>query len=209
MRLVLLFVGLAVVCLVAWAIWGGSWDERFTMDGTILWLEGSGRWAWAAGMGLLVADLVLPMPGTIVMAALGVVYGMWFGGGLAFAGQMLASTAGYGVGRLMDRKKVRRWLGDEDYEKGRKFFGEGGGWVVACSRALPILPEVVSCMAGISKMPFGRFLLASACGNLPMAFVFAGIGAVGREAPWWAVAASIAVPAVLWLVAKRWKAGKA
>lgn len=209
MRLIGVFVALALLFLGAWMLWGGSWDERFTLHGTIEWLNGTGSWAWAAGIGLLVADLVLPMPGTIVMAALGFVYGGWLGGSVAFAGMMLSSMAGYGAGRLMNEGFVRRWLGDADFERGRKFFGDGGGWVVAFSRALPILPEVISCMAGMSRMPFGRFLLASACGNVPMAFVFALIGASGKDAPWWAVVASIVVPGILWLVARRWKHGAA
>ena len=205
MRLVFLFVGMAVAFLAVWMIWGGSWDERFTLEGTVAWLEGTGSWAWAAGIGLLIADLELPMPGTIVMAALGYVYGPWLGGLLAFTGEMLASITGYGVGRMTGEKFVKRWLGDKDFERGKMFFGTGGGWVVALSRSLPILPEVVSCMAGISRMPFGRFLLASVCGNLPLAFAFGFIGASGKNAPWWAIAASIGVPAVLWLLAKRWR----
>lgn len=203
MRLVYLFLGMAVLFLGAWLIWGGALDERFTVQGTVEWLEGSGSWAWAAGIGLLVADLVLPLPGTVVMAALGYVYGPWVGALIAFIGEMLATLAGYGAGRLMGERFVRRWLGDEDYERGRKFFGKGGGWAVAFSRSLPILPEVVSCLAGISRMPPGRFLLAAVCGNLPMAFAFAAIGASGKEAPWWAIAASIAVPGILWLAAGR------
>jgi uncharacterized membrane protein YdjX (TVP38/TMEM64 family) len=208
MRLVWLFVGLALIFLLSWMIWGGVWDERFTLGGTIAWLEGSGRWAWAAGMGMLVADLVLPLPGTIVMSALGFVYGSWLGGLFAFTGQMLASTVGYGCGRLCGEGFVRRWLGDEDFERGRKLFGNGGGWIVAFSRTLPILPEVVSCMAGISRMPFGSFLMASVCGNLTMAFIFSFIGAAGKDAPWWAIAASLVVPGVLWLAAVRWNRGK-
>lgn len=205
MRLVWLFVGMAVLFLISWAIWGGGLEERFTLEGTTAWMEHAGSWAGFAGMGLLVADLVLPMPGTIVMAALGWIYGPCLGGIFAFAGQMLASCAGYGVGRLCGEKFVRRWLGDRDFEKGRRFFGAGGGGLVAISRALPILPEVVSCMAGLSRMPVTRFFLASTCGNLPMAFVFSFIGASGKDAPWWAVGASVVVPGALWLAAAGWK----
>jgi uncharacterized membrane protein YdjX (TVP38/TMEM64 family) len=180
-------------------IWGESLDGYFTID----WIKGMGVWAWAAGIGLMVADLILPMPGTVVMAALGFVYGMVAGGLIALTGLTLATSIGYGIGRSLGEKFVRRWLGDRDYENGKKFFSKGGGWAVAISRSLPILPEVVSCMAGISRMPFGRFSLAAFCGNLPMAFLFAAIGASGNDAPWWAIAASLLVPAVFWLVASR------
>ncbi len=205
MRLLFLFLGMAVLFLGIWMIWGGGWDERFTIQGTISWLGESGGWAWAAGMGLLVADLVLPMPGTVVMAALGYVYGWAVGAAFSFAGTMLASLAGYGAGRMSGEKFIRRWLGDADYERGRRIFGRGGGWIVAFSRGFPILPEVVSCLAGMSRMPLRRFLIASACGNLPMALAFAGIGASGKDAPWWAIAGSIALPGLLWLAAARWR----
>jgi uncharacterized membrane protein YdjX (TVP38/TMEM64 family) len=205
MRLILLFAGMALACLGVWLIWGGAWDERFTLLGTVGWLGQSGGWAWAAGIGLLVADLALPLPGTVVMAALGYVYGWWLGAWIAFVGTMLGSAAGYGAGRVMSENFVRRWLGGRDFERGRKMFGTGGGWIVALSRAVPILPEVVSCMAGMSRMRFGRFLVAAACGNAPMAVVFGAIGATGKDAPGWAVAGSILVPGVLWLVAARWQ----
>ncbi|MEK6231646.1 MAG: hypothetical protein N2A42_07325, partial [Luteolibacter sp.] len=62
----------------------------------------------------------------------------------------------------------------------------------------PILPEVLSCMAGLLRMPFGKFSLALACGSVPMGFLFAWIGTVGRESPGWGIAFSLLVPAVLW-----------
>lgn len=208
MRLIVLFVGMAVVFLATWLIWGGSWDEQFTLEGTVAWMGGTKDWAWAAGIGLLVADLFLPMPGTVVMAALGYLYGPWIGGLLASVGGMLAGVAGYGVGRMFGENFSRRWLGEKDFERGQRVFEKGGGWIVAFSRALPILPEVISCLAGISRMPFGKFLVALACGSVPMGFTFAAIGASGNDAPWWAIGASLVVPGVLWLVAKRWQVGK-
>lgn len=204
MRLTLLFVVLAALVLGSWLIWGGSMEERFSLTGSVAWLEGAGSWAWLAGIGLLVSDLVLPVPGTVIMSALGYLYGPWLGGLAASAGAMTAGLAGYGAGRLFGERLARRWLGDHEFEKGRLLFGRGGGWIVALSRALPILPEVISCTAGLVRMPFGRFTLALACGSLPMGFLFAAIGAAGRDAPGWAIAFSILIPALLWLAARRW-----
>lgn len=198
MRLALWFLVLGSLILLIWGIWGDHWTERFTLDGSIKWMEGTGRWAWAAGISLLVSDLVLPVPGTIVISALGYIYGVFLGGIFASVGLVLAGLLGYGVGRLLGERRARFWLGARDYEVGQRLFLKGGGWAVALSRALPILPEVISCTAGLVKMPFRRFVVALICGSLPMGFVFAAIGSAGKEAPGWTVALSLLVPGALW-----------
>ncbi len=205
MRLLLWFIALAVLILVVWAIWGGAWETHFTLAGAASWLRQAGPWAWAAGIGLLAADLVLPVPGTIVMSALGLVYGALLGGLVAAAGSMLAGLCGYGVGRLVGEKAARKLLGDHDFERGRLLFSRGGAFMIALSRAIPILPEALSCTAGLVRMPFHSFLAALACGSIPVGFLFAWIGAVGRDAPAWALAFSIGVPVLLWLLVRRFK----
>lgn len=69
MRLVWIFLVLAVVLAVPFLLWRDV--GVFTPEGAVAWLREYGRWAWLAGIGLLVADLFLPVPGTAIMAALG------------------------------------------------------------------------------------------------------------------------------------------
>jgi uncharacterized membrane protein YdjX (TVP38/TMEM64 family) len=203
MRLALWFLGLAALVLGTWWVWGPSLDVQFTLAGSVRWLESTGPWAWAAGIALLAGDLFLPIPGTVVISALGLIYGVLIGGAVAAVGLMTAGLCGYGLGRLCGERFARRWLGDLDYEKGKLLFAAGGGWVVALSRALPILPEVISCTAGLVRMPFKRFIASLACGSVPMGFLFAAIGHAGQETPSWAFGLSLAVPAVLWWIGSR------
>lgn len=199
------FLALAVLVLGTWMAWGGGWESHLSFAGSVRWLENAGPWGWAAGILLLASDLILPVPGTVVISALGYLYGALLGGAVAAVGLMAAGLSGYGAGRLFGEKFARRWLGDRDYETGRKLFENGGGWLVALSRALPILPEVISCTAGLVRMPFRRFVIALACGCVPMGFLFAAIGSMGRDSSGWAFALSLALPALLWLVAARLK----
>lgn len=203
MRLLWIFVALALLVLGTWAIWGGSFDARFGFETTAAWLIAHPTSGGVAGAGLLIADLLLPVPGTVVMSALGYAYGTLNGGLFAVAGSMGAGIAGYGIGRLLPERAARRLLGEIDYEKGR-LLARGGGWALAISRALPVLPEALSCTAGLVRMPFGRFMGAIACGSIPTGFVFAAIGAAGRQAPGWALAACVIVPGLLWLLVRRW-----
>lgn len=201
MRLLAFFLVLAAMVLGSWLVWGGAWESRFTQEGGVRWLEQAGPWAWAAGFLLLWGDLVLPIPGTVVISALGYIYGTLLGGWIASAGLIAAGLTGYGVGRLCGEKTARRWLGDRDFQMGHDLFARGGGWLVAVSRALPILPEVVSCTAGLVGMPFRQFVTSLVLGSLPMGFVFAWIGRAGRELPSLGLVLSLVLPALLWAVA--------
>lgn len=198
MRLVWLMVGIGAFFLLGWGLFGESLEEAWNVERLAERFEQAKSWAWLLGILLLLADLLLPIPGTVVMSALGAVYGFWIGGLLSAFGAILAGMFGYGVGRFFDEEFAKRWLGERDFEKGKSLFAKSGAWVVAISRALPILPEVLACMAGLLRMPLGKFMIALACGSIPMGFLFAWIGTLGHEQPAWALAFSLGVPAVLW-----------
>jgi uncharacterized membrane protein YdjX (TVP38/TMEM64 family) len=63
---------------------------------------------------------------------------------------------------------------------------------------MPLLPEVVACMAGLARMPWFRFLAALACGSAPMAATYAFLGHAGAKRPALAVAVSALLPFLLW-----------
>lgn len=202
MRIVWIFLGLAVLFLVPFLIWGGNFEQWLSADGAEQWLRGYGAWAWLAAIILLALDLFLPIPGTVVISALGLVYGTFIGGLVAATGSTLAGLLAYGVCRRMGLPMAKRLVGGPALEEGRRLFERAGGWIVVMSRWLPLLPEVVSCMAGIMRMPFRWFLLALICGTLPMAFVFAWIGATGRTNAGLALALSAIIPLILWLIVR-------
>jgi uncharacterized membrane protein YdjX (TVP38/TMEM64 family) len=200
LRLFWIFIGLALLVLIPFLIWGEGLERIFSQQGAIAWLADYGRWAWAAGMLLLASDLVLPIPATAVMAALGFVYGPLWGGLIGTAGGFLGGALGYGLCRVFGRPLAHRLLGPGDLEQGERLFARAGGWLVVLSRWLPIFPEVIACMAGLSRMPLWTFLIALLCGSAPLGFVFAAIGHAGVEHPILAIALSALAPPLLWLV---------
>ena len=202
-----LLVSAALVLLGAIApylIWGEALEAAFSVEGARAWMAGYGAGAGLAGVGLLVADLLLPIPSTLVMSALGLAYGPLIGGLYAAAGSALAGLVAYGLSRWLGRPLALRLAGEAGLREGERFFAGGGAWLVACSRCLPILPEAVACLAGLHRMPFRTFLLALACGSVPTGLLFAAIGALGQAEPAWALGLSVVVPVALWLAARRW-----
>ena len=203
MRLLFLFIFLALLIAVPFFLWGEAFQETFVGDGVAsVWLEDYGTWAWILGIFLLGADLILPIPSTAGMSALGLAYGALLGGLIGSIGSILSGCLAYGICRSLGRKAAATLAGEKDLRKGERLFASVGGWIVALSRWLPLLPEVVACMAGLSRMPPVHFFLALVCGSVPLAFAFAAVGAGGSESPVLALSLSAAFPAMLWPLAQ-------
>jgi uncharacterized membrane protein YdjX (TVP38/TMEM64 family) len=199
MRLLGLFLILALAVLIPFLIWGSGFEQSFSREGAIAWLAGYGRWAGVAGILLLMSDLFLPIPATAVMAALGFVYGPVVGGLIAAFGGFLSGTLAYLLCRWFGRPVAVRLLGPEELANGERLFARVGGWLVALSRWLPVFPEVIACMAGLSRMPPLSFFAALACGAAPLGFAFAAIGHAGVDHPVLAIVLSALAPPLLWL----------
>lgn len=200
MRLLVTSIVLAVLLCIPFAIWGKDFMQWFTGEAAIQWIRGWGAWGWLAVIGLLVSDLFLPIPATPVMSAAGYLYGTLIGGLVSAAGSFAAGMAGYGLCRAFGRKIALRLAGEQELAEHHTLFQRSGPWLVAASRWLPLLPEVVSCLAGLTRMPLRTFAVALACGSLPMGFVYAAIGATGHDHPRLALGLSVLIPPVLWAV---------
>lgn len=200
-RLLLLFLVLALLVIIPFMIWGDWFEESMSLENTVEWLQSAGSWGWAAGIGLLLIDLLLPVLGTVVMSALGLIYGWWWGGVISAIGSVGAGLLAYGLCYRLGRKAAVWLAGEKGLEEGERLFGgETGGWLVALSRWMPVLPEVVACMAGISRMPFPRFVAALCAGSIPMGFVFAWIGHAGESQPGLALGLSACLPPIIWAI---------
>lgn len=193
---------LAILIIASFLIWGEWFANIFTEEGVNHVLNNYGQWAWLFGIGLLIGDLFLPLPATILMSGLGFIYGPILGGLLATLGNFLSGLLAYGICRSLGREGAVRILGEKDLAKGEKVFNTNGGWIVAISRWLPIIPEIVSCMAGLNQMRFRFFAVALLCGSLPLGFTFAYIGYYGVTHPAMAVVISAGLPFILWLIAQ-------
>jgi uncharacterized membrane protein YdjX (TVP38/TMEM64 family) len=201
MRLFLIFLGLTALFLIPWLFLSERLEERFGGEAGVAWLRSYGSLAGFVGVGLLVADLLLPVPSTPVMAALGLIYGPLSGGAFSACGLFLAGTTAYAATRLLGKKAALFLVGERDLAKAHDFFEGAGGFAVASSRVLPLLAEVISCLAGLAAMSPRRFFVALACGSIVSGFVFATIGASTH--PMVGIVASFFAPLLMWPVANR------
>jgi uncharacterized membrane protein YdjX (TVP38/TMEM64 family) len=183
MRLALLFFAVVLLMIVPVLIFGDEIDDYFSGEEGLRRLQDYGDCAWLVGIGLLVADLLLPVPSTAIITGLGMLYGPWLGGIIGSAGSLLAGLVAYGGCRLLGQRFVRFLLGTTNLEKLATFFTRYGPWAIALSRWLPVLPEALCCLAGMARMRLVPFVAALACGSLSLGMTFAFLGAAYHDRP--------------------------
>jgi uncharacterized membrane protein YdjX (TVP38/TMEM64 family) len=163
-------------------------------------LGAAGPAAALAGVGLLVADVVLPVPSSGVMLANGALFGLVAGALLSLAGSVGAACFGWWLGRRGER--AFGWLADESgRSRAARMLDRRGAVAIALSRPVPVLAETLSILAGATGMPLPRLLASALLGSVPPAigYALAGAAASGAHAGAYVFAAVIALSAILWL----------
>ena len=137
----------------------------------VLTLRKYESWAWALGIALIWADLVLPIPQTAVIAALGIIYGTLLGGLLGSLGLITGGLLGYGLMLTSARRFVQRFVGPRSLHKMESLFDRGGAWAIVLTRSLPYsVPEAMIFLAGLAGMPMRKFTAALTIGSVPKRF---------------------------------------
>lgn len=164
----------------------------------VLSLRKHASWAWALGIALIWADLLLPIPQTAVIAALGIIYGTLLGGLLGSFGLITGGLLGYLLMLTAARRFVQRFVGPRSLHKMEILFDRGGAWAIVLTRSLPYsVPEAMVFLAGLAGMPMRKFTTALTIGSVPTAFAFAAIGAGWADQPILALLVSYVLPILL------------
>jgi uncharacterized membrane protein YdjX (TVP38/TMEM64 family) len=187
----LIVVGLLALALTSCARIPTSQEA----NDTLLSLRGYGGWAWAVGIALIWADLVLPIPQAAVIAALGIIYGTPLGGVLGSLGLITSGLLGYLLMLTSAGRFVRRFVGPRSMDRMQSLFDRGGAWAIVLTRSLPYsVPEAMVFLAGLAGMPLRKFITALAIGSVPTGFAFAAIGAGWSDQPALALLVSYLLP---------------
>ncbi len=140
-----------------------------------------GGWiAAAVGVGLLVADVVLPVPSSLVMILHGVLFGVVGGTLLSLAGSLGAALFGFWIGHR-GGPLLARLVPEDERRRADALLQAWGDLAIIVTRPVPILAETMAILAGASPMGWGRLLLATLAGSIPAALLYALTGATARS----------------------------
>jgi uncharacterized membrane protein YdjX (TVP38/TMEM64 family) len=144
-------------------------------------LDRAGLWGAAAiGAGLLILDVFLPVPASLVMVAHGALFGLVRGTLVSLAGSMGGAALGFAVGRW-GSASLHRWVPANERQRADELLQRWGGLAIIVTRPIPILAESVSILAGTSPLGFWRFLGAAFLGNFPACALYAATGATAAR----------------------------
>jgi uncharacterized membrane protein YdjX (TVP38/TMEM64 family) len=191
----------SILLVVALAVWLAACARIPTpqeANNAVLKLQEYEGWAWAPGVALIWADVVLPIPQAAVIAALGVIYGTLLGALLGSFGLITGGLLGYVLMLTSARRFLHRFVGPRSLDKMERLFARDGAWAIVLTRSLPYsVPEAMTFLAGLAGMPIRRFTAALTIGSVPTAFVFAAIGAGWADQPILALVVSYVLPILL------------
>ncbi len=168
------------------------------------WLERGGPVAAALGVGLLVGDVVLPVPSSLVMVANGAVFGFALGAALSLAGSVGGTLLGFAIGRR-GGPWAARLVPDEQRERAGRLLERWGALAIVVTRPLPLLADTAAVLAGASPLGWGRATVGALLGSLPGALLYALAGATAASTGSLLLAFGLAIlfAGLLWLLG-RW-----
>jgi uncharacterized membrane protein YdjX (TVP38/TMEM64 family) len=139
-------------------------------------MRGAGWPTAFIGVGLLVSDVALPVPSTVVMVAHGASFGLVPGTALSLIGSVGATVLGFALGRR-GRGVVARLTTPRQRDRAGRLLGRWGALAIVLTRPVPVLAETVAVLAGTSPMRWPLAALAGAAGAVIPAFTCAWTGA--------------------------------
>ena len=115
--------------------------------------------------------IVAPIPGLMLYAPGGLIFGPWLGGFLAIVG----NTIGAGISCALARSAGQSWLerisANISMEKLQRQLDHRGFWMILLLRLNPLTStDLLSYAAGLTRIPTWHVMLATGLGMAPLCF---------------------------------------
>ena len=157
-----------------------GWDVLTSGDEERIsgWVEQFGFWGPVFIVLAMVAQMFLVVVNVVALMLVAIIaYGPVWGSLIAIVAVLVASTVGYFIGRGLGEAGVRKIIGHKAEAKVLGFVSDYGIWAVIVARISPFLSnDAVSFVAGITKMGYGKFILATIAGITPLTILLAWLG---------------------------------
>jgi uncharacterized membrane protein YdjX (TVP38/TMEM64 family) len=175
---------------------------------------------WVAQFGLfgpivLILIMVVQMflfvvPNVFVMIVAIVSYGPVWGSVIAFLGVFFSSSVGYFIGRYLGPVTVQKLISEKTKLKISAFIRNYGVAAIAITRISSLSNDSLSIVAGLLRMKYSRYILATLGGITPLIVLLALYGRNGKilRALIWIAVISLVLLIVYVIIDKRRRKAK-
>ena len=156
----------------------------------------------------LTLDVFLPVPNGLTNTLAGVALGWSLASLIVWIGLTLGAIFGYLVGRIAARPLAIKMVGELDFSNAEKAAERIDIEGLILARPVPAFAELSTLAAGLTKMPFKKFMIVIALSNIGVAVIFSGLGAAALSAQSSLIGfvGAAILPAILYWIYKRFRA---
>lgn len=191
---------LIAAIVIPFMLWGEALEQLANSD---LWAGRTTAAIAFTGAALLAADVVLPVPSSLVGTILGTALGPWAGTLVGATGLTAGCLCGYALGRALG-VRAGKFVGEAELRRATAWLERYGIAALVVCRAVPVLAEASVIAAGALRMSVLPMFGATALSNLGISAVYATVGA-SASGGWTFLLAfllAMGVPAVVLVLAK-------
>ena len=124
-------------------------------------------------IGLLAADILLPVPSSVVITFSGQILGVWGGVAASWCGMTVGAVVAFGLVRAIGRSVIQRFATADEMERVDAMAARIGILVLVLTRPVPILAEAGILFMGTTRLPWLSFLVAVGLSNFAIAALYA------------------------------------
>jgi uncharacterized membrane protein YdjX (TVP38/TMEM64 family) len=161
-------------------------------------------------LAVVVEVIVAPIPGALLYAPGGAIFGGFWGGTLALIGNVIGAALCSVLGRLIGARLIGAQSRSPQFARYRAQLADRGLWVVLLLRANPLTSsDLVSYAAGVAGVPAWKVAAGTLIGLAPLCYLQAYFAEqVFTFVPGWVlVAGGVVLLIIVFLVVTRSRAG--
>ncbi|MEO2014860.1 MAG: VTT domain-containing protein [Fuerstiella sp.] len=120
---------------------------------------------------VIVEVVVAPIPGLMLYAPGGIIFGPVLGGALSLLGNVIGAGIACSITRMLGRTWLSRLFEERRLEQLQAKVESQGMWLIFLLRINPLTSsDVVSYAAGFTRIPIWKVTAATGCGMAPLCF---------------------------------------
>ena len=176
--------------------WVRSWIDPDAEPSTVI----------AMVVGVLSTDIFLPVPSSFVSTLAGKQLGIVVATLASWTGMTIGAVLGFVLARWCGRPLAERFADGKDLGEMDAASQRYGPTLLVVLRPVPVMAEASVLIVGVNRLAWPNFLWPVMISNLAIALVYSTLGHLANLQAWLvpALVISVAIPAVLTIVARKW-----